>query len=115
MGITIHYRLRFQGSERRAIDKLERAGAIARELGFAAAVGPWRLDYATDWNAPDQHVPTRVPGPERRRPRSMAGPSCSTSRPATPCSATRTPRPGGAARSCSARGGGRGCPGTQGT
>ena len=59
MGITIHYRLRFKGTEAQVKEILQKLEEPARRLKFRE-IGPiWQVFYADDFNMVDAVTPTR--------------------------------------------------------
>jgi hypothetical protein len=57
MGITIHYWLKFRGSEKKVLELLPKIGEIAGGIHFQEYDKLWKVDYATDCNTPDQWTP----------------------------------------------------------
>ncbi|MBU1082552.1 MAG: hypothetical protein KKB59_18845 [Spirochaetes bacterium] len=55
MGLTIHYKLKFTGTDEEARQKLERVRSIVQQLPVKE-VGPlWRLDYGKDFNNAEEN------------------------------------------------------------
>lgn len=50
MGLTIHYKLKFKGSEAEAFSKLREARSAAIKLGFPEISEIWPLNFSKDYN-----------------------------------------------------------------
>ena len=57
MGITIHYETEFRGGKKDLRAKLNEIADFARVIGFKETSPIYEMDYATDFNTPDQHTP----------------------------------------------------------